>query len=176
MTEFDIQIGQNIRHQRRVRGMKIQDLSDEIYKVTGKRYSANLISMWERGDRRLSCEHLGHICKGLGCTPNLVFPGLTIDTSDVLVQEFAAVPLDEQIILEYALTQWTGDKHALIDFMNLYMSLPRIMRQELAQTGLVMYDRGVKAGVVDQHNPPVQVEHIETAWKTLLEDIKNGKK
>lgn len=162
------ELGKNIREIRKLRGMNLQDLSDRIQKTSGVDYSGNLISMWERGERRIAADQLDAICKGLECTPNLILPGYNTIPSERVLQEYAALPDGEKRILEYAATQWDGNTHALVQFTALYMALPRRLREGIAFVGISAFEKGQKEGVINPDAPAVDVAYIEEQWRHLL--------
>lgn len=162
------ELGENLRNVRKTRGMSLMKLSNRIAELFNVDISANLISMWERGERRVSVEHLNYLCKALDCTPNLICPGFNQKPSERLIEELGALPKNEQEILEFAATRWEGNSHALIQFCGLYMSLPRRLREGIAFMGLSLHEKGRNEHVIDPDVPDFSVVYIEEQWKKLL--------
>lgn len=166
--EYYQNLGNNIREIRRLRGYSLQDLSDRIQTQCEEDISANLLSMWERGERRINARQVDCICKGLGCTPNLLFPGYDMEPSQRVLQEYTALSNEEKRILEYAALEWDGNTHALLQFCALYMALPRRLREGIAFVGISVFEKGQKEHVILPDAPPVDVSYIEEQWRYLL--------
>ncbi|MCQ2558790.1 MAG: helix-turn-helix domain-containing protein [Oscillospiraceae bacterium] len=166
--EYYQELGSNIRQLRKLRGYSLQDLSDRIQAQCAADLSANLISMWERGERRITVSQLDCLCKGLGCTPNLLCPGYNAEPSQRVLQEYTALSEEEKRILEYAALEWDGNTHALIQFCALYMALPRRLREGIAFVGISAFEKGQKENVILPDAPPVDVAYIEAQWRHLL--------
>lgn len=166
--EYYQELGANIRQLRKLRGYSLPELSDRIQAQSGADFSANLISMWERGERRITVSQLDSVCKGLDCTPNLLCPGYNAPASQRVLQEYTALPEDEKRILEYAALEWDGNVHALIQFAALYMALPRRLREGIAFVGISAFEKGQKENVILPGAPPVDVSYIEAQWRHLL--------
>lgn len=161
-------LGENIRNMRNIRNLSLPDVSQIILKRFDVDLSANLIGMWERGERRISAEYLDYLCKALECTPNLLYPGYDASPSERMMQEFAALPEAEKAILEFGHTEWDGNIHALIQFDGLYMALPRRFREDIAWIGLSVFQKASEAGMVDPSAPTVNLQYIEEQWRALL--------
>lgn len=168
--EYYQKLGANIREIRKLRGLSIQELSNTILSKCGEDFSANLISMWERGERRISVSQLDCICKGLCCTPNLLCPGYNSEPSQRVLQEYTALTEDEKRILEYAALEWDGNTHALIQFAALYMALPRRLRESIAFVGISAFEKGLKENAIPPDAPKVDVLYIEKQWEHLLKN------
>lgn len=166
-VDYYKELGRNIREIRNLRNLSLPEVSQIIVDKCGMDVSANLLGMWERGERRIPVEYLDCICKALECTPNLLCPGFNAVPSDRIMQEFAALPDDEKEILEFAATQWDGNTHALIHFSNLYMALPRHWREDIAYIGLSIFEKACAKGDVDLSAPPVNLQYIEEQWQAL---------
>lgn len=166
--EYYRELGANIRELRKLRGYSLQELSDRIQAGCGAELSANLISMWERGERRITVSQLDCICRGLGCTPNLLCPGCNAEPPRRVLQEYTALSAGEKRILEYAALEWDGNTHALIQFCALYMALPRRLRESIAFVGISAFEKGRKENVILPDAPPVDVSYLESQWRHLL--------
>lgn len=166
--EYYKKLGENIREIRKLRGYSLPELSDKIQSMCGEELSPNLISMWERGERRMNVSQLDSICKGLDCTPNLLCPGYGAEPSQRVLQEYNALQENEKRILEYAALEWDGNTHALIQFAALYMALPRRLREGIAFMGISAFEKGQKENVINPAAPSVDVAYIENQWRHLL--------
>ena len=168
-SDYYTDLGANLRYYRKLAGLSLLELSETLAEQHGVHLSGNYISMLERGERRISAEQLDVICKALNITPNQMYPDYKLSVPEELAQAYNSLPQEEKDTILYATNHWDGNVHALIQFMDLYMALPRNLRQEIASTGLIMYDRGVKLGTLDPVAPHVNDTYIDAQWRLLLD-------
>lgn len=167
MSDISKGIGENIKRLRKAKHITQRELADMYSERTGVAISANMISMWENGQRRLFADQVYYICRCLEITPTMVSP-VPHDLDDsFVVRDIDFLKPQERRILTYMFNIWDGDPKAMIHFIGLYMSLPRQLRQDIAGMGLHMYQLGVRDHRLAGNAPEFDVKYLEEATEML---------
>lgn len=160
-------IGKNIAEIRRIKGLTQAQLAEAVG------VSPQTVGAWERGDRRIYADQVQAVAAALSCSPTSVYGQRTdmTDGAEAMRQRFldevASLQAADKLILNHALTKWRGDKHALLQFIGLYMALPPEYRQHIALEGLLQHGIAADAGRIDAKAPPFDVAYIEKRWRNL---------
>ena len=102
-------VGDNLRDVRHVRNLTMDDVADMLMDAYEVNLSPSIIGAWERGERRISADHLFMLTQVLRCSLYTLF-GIAPD-----VRVEAGILSDhERQIIEYMFNRWRGDTHALI--------------------------------------------------------------
>ena len=160
-------IGKQIRAVRKVRGMSCHDLADKISEILNTPISEASVSSWERGDRRIFADQLSAVSKVLHA-PVCLFTGDCSEEESDLIESVKAFSDHHKDIVKYACLRWDGDKDALIEFVALYMKLPKSFRREISGMGIILYELAERAEQVIQSGPSPDMEYIENHWKKLF--------
>ena len=162
MSDICSMIGSNIRTLRKLRGLTLKQVGDIVNKEYGEVLSAALISAWQRGERRVSAQHLLMLSHALQCPVNSLFG---VDSNIRLHVE--TLSQHERQIIQYLFTNWQGDTHALIEFVGMYMASDRQARSEMADGCLYVYNRQIKNGMKQIACYHVNVNYIREKLKML---------
>lgn len=69
--------------------------------------------------------------------------------------------------MKYLFAEWDGDKHTLIEFGYLYAVLPPNVREEIAYTGIRLFQDAIKKNILPQRGKDVNIGKIIAGWKNL---------
>lgn len=164
VSEF---IGKRIREIRKEQNMTIRQLADAISEKSGESYSESMISMWESGKRRIYADQLWYICRVLKTNPTHMFPVPIEHDVESTIDEVKSFREEEYNIFLYMLTSWNGNVNALIQFIGLYMSLPKQLRQDIAGMGIHMYELGLKEHKVVKDAPKIDFDYLKDTTDKL---------
>ncbi len=70
MTEFNLQLGQNLRAERLRRGLSLQDVAE----MTDDEFKSSVLGAYERGERAMTVIRLNRLCQVYGISISVVFP------------------------------------------------------------------------------------------------------
>ena len=168
MSEVNNEIGKRIRTIRKSRGLTQNELANKYTEVSEIPISANMISMWESGDRRIYADQLYYLCTIFERNPTVLYPHPNVN-GKLLADEVEAFMSQDFNILRYVITKWNGNVKALFQFIALYVSLPKQLRQDIAGMGVSMYELGIKDDKLLDDAPNVDLEYLkeetERLWK-----------
>ena len=180
MTISRESIGKNIRELRHIRGYTLAFVANAMSTLSKEDISEDMIGAWERGTRNINAVQLHYLAMVLSCSVNVLYGYPIIESENQtemhrrLFHELNLLSKEEIEILHYAVTHWSGNPHALIQFAGLYMSLPKEYRLDISGMGIHQYEKAVEEGVLDKNAPPVDLEHIIEAWNNLVSKKRKG--
>lgn len=163
--------GANIRELRIARGMSLEEFADAISEKWGETVAANTVGYWERGERMISSTAMMYISQALSCPYSAIYRGIDYriaesDTLEALVVELTSLPEPERETLRSVAEIFSGDKIALIKFVQLcILDLPPKMRREVLGMGIYMREQAEAAGIV--RPAPKDMEYISEEWRRL---------
>lgn len=162
--QMDVAIGKNIRSIRKIRGLTLAQTADRFSSIAGITVSASIISAWERGTRRICASNLIILAKALQCADTTL-----ADVTGISTKEAEEYNMSERSreTLRYAIFNWDGDMHALIELMRLYMMLPPQYREDVSFNAIHHHDQALQAGDLLQ-DLDVDAQLLENAWRVVV--------
>ena len=70
MTEFNLQLGRNLRAERVRRGLSLRDVAD----LTADEFKSSVVGAYERGERAITVIRLNRLCQIYGISMSVVLP------------------------------------------------------------------------------------------------------
>ena len=70
MTEFNLQLGRNLRAERVRRGLSLWDVAD----MTDDEFKASVLGAYERGERAMTVVRLNKLCRAYEIPMSVVLP------------------------------------------------------------------------------------------------------
>ena len=148
MREIDKRIGRNILYTRTLRGMTQRELCDRLSELGDDPVSVPTLSSWEHGTRSISAAHLYYLAQALQVVPIELYDGEQLHAQDRARAVLRAVNYSEheRQILRFAALDWTGDTHALIEWIGAYMSMCPDQRADAAGYLIYLYESSLRKG------------------------------
>lgn len=158
-------VGERIKIFRKQAKMTQKEVADKYAILSGEYVSANMISMWEHGKRKIYAYQYYYLCNVLGR------PSIPISMEGYkhieLEYDIKQLSSEELNILKYVFNHWDGNTHALIQFIGLYASLPKKLRQDIAGMGCHMYKIGLREHKLVENAPDIDFDYIEEQTSNL---------
>lgn len=172
--DYAKKVGRNIRAIRISKRMSIGKLADNISALGGKPVSGAAVQAWELGKNEIKASQLHYCALALGVTEQKLFT-YEDDSSfisspgyDRFIEEADALPQAEKDTMIYALTKWSGNVHALLQFNSLYMNMDKHYRADIAGMGVFMYKKAKAEGHLVDESAPIDINYIEEEWEKLM--------
>lgn len=156
------EIGENIRSMRKRNHMTLQELADRVTELTGELCTVSRISKWEHGINEPSLRDAGILADALNCS---VFAFL--GTGNTSENGDAWLTAEERQIMLFGVSKWTGNIHAAINALNLYMTLPPDRRSDVINVMLSEYEHAQEDDTLMPTDVPVNKKYIMHHWLKL---------
>lgn len=164
MSEDDIKIGSNIRAVRLLRRLTSDELADRM----GDGTTGRTVRHYETGARSVSVPQLMRISVALDCSFQTLVQGLDPRVpDDTGFMEYNTLTPAEHAVFRRMATEWDGDRHALVIFISLYMSLPPLYRREAPLSLLAQVQLAISNGDISADDLPAGLDYMENACLSL---------
>lgn len=136
----DINIGYNIRTARIERQLTLQEVADKMIEHGAEDVNGCKVGAWERNERPVTAQNLLYLSMALGVSVYYLYYGDVIsDTTKRLLRQIISRSEREKETLLFSAAQWDGNSHALIEWVRMYMSIPRKYRSDVAGLAINQY-------------------------------------
>lgn len=160
-------IGINIKTARTERKMTLQDVADRMVQYGANDVTGSKVGAWERCERPVSAENLLYLSMALGVSVYYLYYGDAIsETTKRLLREIISRSEREKETLLYSATQWDGNSHALIEWVRMYMSLPREYRLDVSGLAINQYRHLLHENVF-KPSLDVDVRFLQQEWEKI---------
>lgn len=170
MGTINTELGDNIRQIRTERNMTQWLLAERIAEISGQKVSCDMISKWERGLSMIPAEMAYYISIALGVSSYRLWPHSScISKKDIdLISIIRSLPDDEKDDLLYLLTEWNGDKRALLKLDVAHAVLSECRRAYADSVIIEAYKDAIRTDDPDMdRRRPVDLQYIQKAFKKL---------
>lgn len=165
-------LGQNIKQARKRAGLSATELADKISELSGEDLSRRTIYAWERAERTISDVDLYYLAMALQCNIDWLFRTRDYLRTKDLMQRICLMSRQDQEILRYAIVDWDGDFHALLQWNAKYMMMPEYIRAEAASSVILTYQLAKDKGVTVNTELDFDDEYLDKAWFKLMKTKK----
>lgn len=157
-TQTTIRMGENLRHQRLLAGLSV----DELSRLAGIAMDSEY--RMERGERAISTDMKHRLASVLQCSPEALEDGIGVnaDADDLpLKHKLRATAHDEHRILRRLASEWRGNVRAFVLFIGLVTAFPPEILRDMYMTALIHRDELLSDGRLRLDELPEALEELE---------------
>lgn len=130
--DINAEIGINIRTIRKRNGMTLTELADKLAKVSEIVVTSAALGRWERGEVILQAATVYYLAKALDCELYDLMPHDETTLDAQMISMLNKMSNREKQTIIYAARRWDGDSRALMEFVRMYVSIPRDHRCDVS--------------------------------------------